>query len=87
MDILQVIELVIRESATAALALFAIWSLKKVYEQRLEERQDYSVKMAAVNATLIEKLQEGTEAMATSTEVIRRNTEVLEALQRWLDTK
>lgn len=87
MDILQVLQLFLRESATAALALFAIWSLKRLYEQRLEERQGYAEKLETVNATLIKKLEEGTEAMAVSTEVIRRNTDVLESLQRWLDDK
>ena len=78
MDILELVQIVIRESATAALAVFAIWSVKQLYEERLREREDYSDRLEKVNTLLVTKLEEGTQAIATSTEVVRQNTQTLE---------
>ncbi|KKK96470.1 hypothetical protein LCGC14_2662440 [marine sediment metagenome] len=74
MDIIEILTLVIRESATAALALFAIWSLKVSYERRLEDSKEYAQTLKEVNDTLIVKLTESTAAQAASVEVIRRNS-------------
>ena len=84
MDILELVQIVIRESATAALAVFAIWSVKQLYEERLREREDYADRLEKVNTLLVTKLEEGTHAIAISTEVVRQNTVVLEELQRFL---
>ena len=81
MDIIEILTLVIRESATAALALFAIWSLKVSYERRLEDSKEYAQTLKEVNDTLIVKLTESTAAQAASVEVIRRNSEVMSELK------
>ena len=81
MDIIEILTLIIRESATAALALFAIWSLKASYAQRLEDGKEYAVTLKEVNDTLIVKLTESTAVQAASVEVIRRNNEVMEDLK------
>ena len=87
MDIVDLLTRIASESATAALALFAIWSLKRSYEERLRERDSYAVTMKAMNETLIETLSDSTSATATNTEVIRQNNDVLERLRRLLDTR
>jgi len=38
-NIVEIITAIVRESATAALAVLAIWMLKQSYHQRLEEQR------------------------------------------------
>jgi len=82
-DIVALIKAVVGESATAALALFAIWSLKKLYEQRLQERtdyaaqrlqerEDYAKRLETINETLIVKLGEVSHALGANTQVLER---------------
>jgi len=85
MDIVALIEAVLKESATAALALFAIWSVKQLYEQRIREREDYATRLESINAVLIQKLEEGNRALATNAEVVRANTEALNQLRRLIE--
>ena len=87
MDLIEILTLVIRESATAALALFAIWSMRASYERRLEDNKEYSGALKSINDTLVMKLSESTAAVAASGEVIRRNNEVLEQLRDLLREK
>lgn len=87
MDIFEFVIGIIGESATGALGLFAIWSLKKLYEQRIQEREDYAARLEKINTVLVEKLEEGNIALATSTEVVRQNTAVLQSLQRLLEER
>lgn len=87
MDIFEFIKGIMGESATGALGLFAIWSLKQLYKQRIRELKDYAARLETVNTILVEKLEEGTTALATSTEVVRQNTAVLQSLQRFLQEK
>lgn len=58
MDIVEIIKVVIGESATAALALFAIWSLKKLHEQRLEERKSHAEEVKKIDELRIEERNE-----------------------------
>jgi len=98
LDIVQLLTAALRESATAALALFAIWSVKQLYEQRLQERDDhaaqrlqerddYVARLENINQVLVVRLEEGNKALAVSTEVVRQNTQVLQSLQQWLTDK
>ncbi|MBM3120368.1 MAG: hypothetical protein FJ006_12655 [Chloroflexi bacterium] len=87
MDIVALIEAVLKESATAALALFAIWSVKQLYEQRIREREDYATRLESINAVLIQKLEEGNRALAVNAEVVRANTEALNELRRLIGSR
>ena len=96
MDIIEIIVVILQESATAALALFAIWVVKYLYERRIEdhdehaalriqERDDYAIRMERVNCVLLEKLEEGNKALAVNTEVVRQNNDVMHQLLKMLE--
>ena len=98
MDIIEIIKAVIGESATATLAIVALWWLRQLYEEkvkrerehaalRIQEREEYACRVREVNDVLVVKLEEGNKALATSTEVVRQNTTVLQSLQRLLEEK
>lgn len=83
MDIIEIITIVLRESATAALAAFAIWALRRSYEVRDSERQaastaqvvereTFATRLETVNGVLVEKLGEVNQSLGANTEVLRR---------------
>jgi len=83
MDIIELITIVLRESATAALAAFAIWSLKRSYDirdaereaaniARVEERDSYAARLEVVNEVLNETLGEVNQSLGANTEVLRQ---------------
>jgi len=83
MDIIELITIVLRESATAALAAFAIWSLKRSYDIRdtertasalakIAERETYAARLESINSLLAEKLGEVNKSLGANTEVLRR---------------
>ena len=80
MDIIELLQLVIKESATAALALFAIWSLKLSHTAQLLERDEHATELKAFSEAMATELRQSTETRAVVTEVIRRNTEVMDKL-------
>lgn len=95
MDILEIVRTLMGESATAALALFAIWMVRQLYELRLQEREDhaeqrvqeretYATRLETVNELLIAALEESNRVQAASIEVVRQNTGVIEELRRLL---
>ena len=95
MDILELLKLFIGESATAALAFFAIWSLKKLYEERLVERaevaaqrlsrqKEYAVQRLLEREDYANRLETINETFAVKlgemTHALGANTQVLERL-------
>ena len=96
MDIIAIMTSALRESATAALALFAIWSLKKLYEQRAEERDEYFQRREEFQKQRIEerddyaaRLEAVNNALMTKlgevNHTLGANTKVIEGLQKMLD--
>ena len=83
MDIVTMITAALRESATAAVAIFAIWSLNRSYqirdterkvasEARIHERESYAARLVTVNQVLTEKLDDFNQTLGANTEVLRQ---------------
>lgn len=78
MDFVEIFTVVLRESATAALAIFAIWELRCSYQRRLEDRRQELEQWRLQSETerqdklmLNNTLQEVAARMAEMTEVLR----------------
>jgi len=83
MDIIEVLTIILRESATAALGLFAIWSLKRSYDIRdaertataaaqIAERDAFANRLEAINNVLMDKLDAVNQSLGANTEVLRQ---------------
>jgi len=83
MDVLELLTIVLRESATAALAIFAIWLLKRSYDVRdaertmaaaaqIAERDSFAVRLEEINKVVIEKLSDVNQSLGANTEVLRQ---------------
>jgi len=82
-DFGEMITILLRESPTAALAVFAIWAMRKEYEKRLEdrtfhqeqrlsEREAYATRLEELNRLFAEKLDELNQVLGSNTEVLRQ---------------
>ena len=83
MDIIEIVSIFVKESAIAALAIFAIYELRRSYEirnvelkdhmtQRLEERESYAERLEAINGLFVQKLGEVNVSLGANTEVLRQ---------------
>jgi len=83
LDIIEIITIMLRESATAALAAFAIWALRHSYEIRdverssaseaqIAERDKYAARLEVVNEAFMQKLGEVDQTLGANTEVLRQ---------------
>lgn len=71
MDILQIVQLALQQSPVAALALFAIWLLKRSYEERIAEIQRRQEEEREDKRMLAELLQEINRSLGENTAVLR----------------
>jgi len=59
----QIIGLIIDETASIALAVFAMWMLNRTWEARLEDSKHYAETIAEQRRELLEALNRNTEAV------------------------
>lgn len=71
--------MVANAGGTLGLAVFAIWMLNKVWQDRLKKQEEANDEMRQMRDRMQECVEESTTVIAANTEVLRANTEAMTA--------
>ena len=77
---MDIVDMVASAGGTLGLAVFAIWMLNKVWQDRLQEQKQVTEEVIQMRVRTQACVEESARVVAANTEVLRANTEVMKEL-------
>jgi len=76
---MNIVETIANTGGVLGLAIFAIWMMNKVWEDRLKKQEIVNDELREMRARSQACVEESSKVIAANTEVLRANTEVMRA--------